>query len=117
MDAFKVQCCNLITSFSLFLLLFLYWIYDEHQSKFQPRLCLLTTYLFEVKFIAPLTLEDSWLELVTDSEGEILPGLSQQGHVGLVGTEGDEGGWGQRSTGVNQVGRVEAQFMKLFIKT
>ena len=56
-------------------------------------------------------MKHSWLELVTDSEGEILPGLSQQGHVGLIGTEGNEGGWGQRSNGVNQVGRVEACFI------
>ena len=49
-------------------------------------------------------------ELVTDSEGEILPGLSEQGHVGLVGTEGDEGGRGQGAMGVKQVGRVDAHF-------
>ena len=37
--------------------------------------------------------------------------LSQQGHVGLVGTEGNACGRRQRSTGVNQVGREEADFI------
>ena len=47
--------------------------------------------------------------------GKILPGLSQQGGVGLVGTEGDVGGWGQGSTGVNQVGRMEADLNKVAV--
>ena len=56
------------------------------------------------------------MKLVADSEGEILPGLPQQGHVGLVGTEGDEGGRGQRSIGVKKMGRVEANLRSNIIQ-
>ena len=66
----------------------------------------------EVERVAELSLQNSWLELRAGSEGEILPVLSQQRHVGLVGTEGDEGGRGQRCTGVNQ---VETHFKRLII--
>ena len=52
----------------------------------------------------------AWLELGADSEWEILPSLSQQGHVCLVGTEGDESNRGQGSGRVDQVGRVETHF-------
>ena len=88
-------------------------------SRFQPRICLFSAYRAEVDGVASLSLEESWLELITDSEGEILPGLSQQGHVCLVGTERDEGGRGQRSTRVNKVDRVDTQFIGLsnIIKT
>ena len=55
--------------------------------------------------IAKLTVQQSRLKLVTDSEGQIWPGLAYQGQIALVGTKGDEGIWGERPFGVNQVGR------------
>ena len=48
-------------------------------------------YIIYIQGVADMSLQHSWLELGAHSEGEILPGLSQQGHVGLVGAEGDEG--------------------------
>ena len=41
-------------------------------------------------------------------KAEIRSSLAENGHVGLVGAERNEGGRGQRSTGVNKVRRVEA---------
>ena len=64
-----------------------------------------------------MSLEHSWMELGACGKGDVSHFLSQQGHACLVGTERDQGGWGQSTTGVNQVGRVEAYSMDCVIET
>ena len=55
-------------------------------------------------------MENGGLELVTDREPESVSELPGEVHVAGVGTEGDQGGGGEVTLAVQEMGRVQAHF-------